>query len=248
MRVTEVEEFLKNPPAGFSVEVLCSGYRVHSDPESSLVLIEDFDSRRGRIVFEQSLGRKVKMQNLWEYSSMRKSLVSKWIYLHMSACEENSSVADEARVTHDESLTKTIVLEHFVVCIDGNNPFIKWQMERGLDWTISSVAGESYSVDVDLTEPLESWAAINIHMINDKLLKVKPVWRDASFTLKYHSDALFDFPHWFGFSKRKFNVLGWTLFLPNTIKTKEKQLFFDFLRGCQREAHTALRDEEESGR
>lgn len=57
MRVTEVEEFLKNPPAGFSVEVLCSGYRVHSDPESSLVLIEDFDSRRGRIVFEQSLGR-----------------------------------------------------------------------------------------------------------------------------------------------------------------------------------------------
>lgn len=129
-----------------------------------------------------------------------------------------------------------------MVCIDGNNPFIKWQMERGLDWTISSVAGESYSVDVrrtryslpsvyasyisptklqflyfgaesdlfwcqvDLTEPLESWAAINIHMINDKLLKVKPVWRDASFTLKYHSDALFDFPHWFGFSKRKFNV------------------------------------------
>ncbi|KAL6098725.1 medag [Pungitius sinensis] len=200
MRVTEVEEFLKNPPAGFSVEVLCSGYRVHSDPESSLVLIEDFDSCRGKIAFAQSLGRKVKMQNLWEYSSMRKSLVSKWIYLHATACEENPPVAmqkegNEARV-----------LKQFVVCIDGNNPFIKWQMERGLDWTISSVAGESYSVDIDLTEPLESWAAINIYMINDKLLQVKPVWRDASFTLKYHSDALFDFPHWFGFSKRKFNL------------------------------------------
>ncbi|XP_062414008.1 uncharacterized protein LOC119215185 isoform X4 [Pungitius pungitius] len=145
MRVTEVEEFLKNPPAGFSVEVLCSGYRVHSDPESSLVLIEDFDSCRGEIVFAQSLGRKVKMQNLWEYSSMRKSLVSKWIYLHATACEENPSVAmqkegNEARV-----------LKQFVVCIDGNNPFIKWQMERGLDWTISSVAGESYSVDVRRT-------------------------------------------------------------------------------------------------
>ncbi|KAM8900674.1 mesenteric estrogen-dependent adipogenesis protein [Spinachia spinachia] len=200
MRVTEVEEFLKDPPAGFSVEVLRSGYRVHSDPDSSLVLIDDFDSCRGRIVFEQSLGRKVKMQNLWEYSSMRKSLVSKWIYLLMSACDERSSVAkrkegNEARV-----------LKQFVVGIDGNDPFVKWQMERGLDWTISSVAGESYSVDIDLTEPLESWAAKNSHVINDKTLKVQPVWRDASFTLIYHSDALFDFPYWFGFSKRQFNL------------------------------------------
>ena len=40
------------------------------------------------------------------------------------------------------------VLQQYVVSIDGNDPFIKWQMERGLDWTISSVAGESYRVDV----------------------------------------------------------------------------------------------------
>ncbi|XP_028451357.1 mesenteric estrogen-dependent adipogenesis protein isoform X2 [Perca flavescens] len=190
MEVTEVGEFLREPPAGFSVEVLCSGYRVHSEPEKSLVLVDDFDSCTGKIVFQKSLGRKVKMHNLWEYTSMRKSLLTKRIYLLMSACEENFSVtgkkaANEAR--------------------DGNNPFIKWQMERGLDWTISSVAGESYRVDIDLTELLESWAAKNIHIITDKL-KVKPVWRDASFTLKYYSDALFDFPHWFGFSKRTFNL------------------------------------------
>lgn len=59
---------------------------------------------------------------------------------------------------------------------------------------------------VDLTELLESWAARNVHIITDRGVKVKPVWRDASFTLKYYSDALFDFPHWFGFSKRKFKV------------------------------------------
>lgn len=40
------------------------------------------------------------------------------------------------------------VLQQYVVSIDGNDPFIKWQMERGLDWTISSVTGESYRVDV----------------------------------------------------------------------------------------------------
>ncbi|XP_068572139.1 mesenteric estrogen-dependent adipogenesis protein isoform X2 [Cebidichthys violaceus] len=200
MRVTEVEEFLRNPPDGFSLEVLCSGYRVHSDPENSLVLIDDFDSCRGKTVFQKSLGRKVKMQNLWEYTSMRKSLLSKRIYLLMSACEENCSVSNK------KAAKEARVLKQFVVSIDGNDPIIKWQMERGLDWTISSVWGESYSVDIDLTEPLESWAAKNIYIITDKLIKVQPVWRDASFTLKYYSDALFDFPHWFGFSKRKFNL------------------------------------------
>lgn len=36
----------------------------------------------------------------------------------------------------------------YVVSIDGGDPLIRWQLERGLDWTISSVAGESYRVDV----------------------------------------------------------------------------------------------------
>lgn len=52
---------------------------------------------------------------------------------------------------------------------------------------------------IDLTEALESWAAEN--------LEGEPVWSDASFTLKYYSDALFDFPHWFGFSRRHFKVI-----------------------------------------
>lgn len=37
-------------------------------------------------------------------------------------------------------------------------------------------------------------------------VKVAPVWTNSSFTLKYSSNALFDFAHWFGFSKRSFKV------------------------------------------
>ncbi|XP_060911041.1 mesenteric estrogen-dependent adipogenesis protein-like [Labrus mixtus] len=201
MNVTEVEEFLKKPPAGFSVEALGSGgFRVHSDPEESMVLIDEFDSCRGKIVFQQSLGRKVKMQNLWEYTSMRKSLLSKRIYLLVSAYEENSSE------TNKKPNNEARMLQQYVVSIYGNDPYIRWQLERGLDWTISSVAGESYRVDIDLTDVLESWGAKNLHIIPDKPLKVKPVWRDACFTLKYYSDALFDFSRWFGFSEREFSV------------------------------------------
>ncbi|KAM7374466.1 hypothetical protein PAMP_007122 [Pampus punctatissimus] len=199
MRVTEVEEFLTNPPAGFSVVPLSSGYRVHSDPEKSLVLIDDFNSCRGKnIVFQKSLGRKVKMHNLWEYTSFRKSLLSKRIYLLMSVCAQN--------VSNKKAASQTRVLKQYVVSIDGNDPFIRWQMEKGLDWTISSVAGESYRVDIDLTESLKSWAAKNIYIVTDDQIKDQLVWRDTSFTLKYYSDALFDFPHWFGFSKRKFEL------------------------------------------
>ncbi|KAM3601002.1 uncharacterized protein V6R79_005842 [Siganus canaliculatus] len=199
MTVTPVEEFLRKPPAGFSVEALGSGYKVHSDPEKSLVLIDDFNSCSGKVVFQNSLGRKVKMHNLWEYTSTRKSLLAKNIHLLVSACEENCAGTKKA-------VSEPRVLQQFVVSIDCNDPFIRWQMEKGLDWTISSVAGESYRVDIDVAQLLESWAEKNTYIMSDELVKVNAVWRDTSFTLKYYSDALFDFPHWFGFSKRRFTL------------------------------------------
>ncbi|XP_038563612.1 mesenteric estrogen-dependent adipogenesis protein-like isoform X1 [Micropterus salmoides] len=203
MTATEVEEFLRNPPDGFSVEVLGSGYRVHSDPEKSLVFIDAINSSRGKIVFQNSLGRKFKMHDLWEYTSMRKSLLSKRIYLLGSVCEDKTRKRKKISASKKKAAKQARVLQQYVLSIDGNNPFIKWQMEKGLDWTIASVAGESYRVDIDLSELLESWAAENV---TDKPIKVKPVWRDASFTLKYYSDAFFDFPHQFGFSKRTFKL------------------------------------------
>ena len=59
---------------------------------------------------------------------------------------------------------------------------------------------------MDFTELLETWAAQNLHALTDETRNVTPAWRDATFTLKYCSDALFDFPYWFGFSKRTFKV------------------------------------------
>ncbi|XP_029924742.1 mesenteric estrogen-dependent adipogenesis protein [Myripristis murdjan] len=199
MSVTEVEEFLKKPPAGFTVERLPSGRRVRSDSDTCLVLIDDFCSCRGRVAFQDSLGRKVKMHNLWEYTRVRNSLLSKRIYLLMSACEESFPLPGK------KSAKQPRVLKQYVVSIDGNDPYIRWEMERGLDWAISSVAGESYRVDIDLSEVLQMWAGRNFRVVTDNG-SVTPVWTDTSFTLKYYSDALFDFPHWLGFSKRKFKL------------------------------------------
>jgi len=55
--VTEVVEFLRNPPEDFSVETLDSGYRVRCNGEKNLVLIDDFQSCKGKVVFQDSLGR-----------------------------------------------------------------------------------------------------------------------------------------------------------------------------------------------
>lgn len=52
------------------------------------------------------------------------------------------------------------------------------------------------------------------------------VWRDACFTLKYYSDALFDFPHWFGFSKRAFKVNLFHFLLPFE---STRWVLFDFV-------------------
>lgn len=46
-------------------------------------------------------GRQVKIRNLWEYTSLRKSLLSKRIYLLVSVCKHSFNKADnEARGEH----------------------------------------------------------------------------------------------------------------------------------------------------
>ncbi|XP_054611309.1 mesenteric estrogen-dependent adipogenesis protein-like isoform X2 [Dunckerocampus dactyliophorus] len=187
MTVTELDDFLRKPPSGVSVSTQKSTKRVHIDPATSLLLADPCDALAGSVVFQGSLGR-IRLTNLWEYSSFRKSLVSKTIYLLVSTHLPNS----------------TDVMKRYVVSMDGANPLVRWQLERGLDWTISSVAGESYQVEIDLSDALDKWASRNFP--KDNKTGMRPQWADASFMLKYHSDALFDFPYWFGLSKRKFKL------------------------------------------
>lgn len=351
MTVTPVEEFLKKPPVGFSVELLGSGYRVHSDAEKSLVLIDDFDSCMGKIVFQNSLGRwethfwiqthtflsikqiDLKVSDLFSTTGKLRCRICGSTPAWGRVCCPRGSIcwcvpvrrsAQPATRRQPVKWEVTKLNTHYTrICVitvkkhmSSNAPLLFFYFERSvyftalgcsvvhtLSWwlmlaskppdlctgwsreikmtacfsapsqswlffpspmiSISSAAvrgvhrwqrsfhqvadGERSGLDhllcrwgklqggckqsfvvfhivwcsfyydflwlrsdfslcqVDLTEPLESWAEKNIHVLSDK--PIKTVWTDASFTLKYYSDALFDFPHWFGFSKRKFKVI-----------------------------------------
>lgn len=195
--VTELGRFLKNPPEGFTVRAFGTSYRVQCG-EESLVFIDNIHSADFDIVFQNSMGRKFKVRNLWEYTRIRKSLLSKRIYVLVSLCDQTMLE------TNKNGPTEPSVLQEYVLSIDGGNPMIKWQLGKGLDWTISSVAGESYRVEIDLSEILQSLAAEGL--IAKNLMKYNLKWKGASFILKYYSDALFDFAHWFGRSKRSFKL------------------------------------------
>ncbi|XP_036393263.1 mesenteric estrogen-dependent adipogenesis protein-like [Megalops cyprinoides] len=199
MDVIDVEDFLRDPPSGFTVELRVTGYRfIRSDPDSFCVFIDEFDSAKGKVIFQNSPGRSIKVHTLKDYMHVRERLTSKRIVLMVSACEHNTARSKKVQ-------KNAKVLKQYIVILDGNNPVIKWEMERGLDHTISSVAGESYKVKIDLSDLLQRWAGDNFHIIADGR-KVKPDWRDAYFCLKYYTNALFDVPHWLGFNKRKFKI------------------------------------------
>ncbi|XP_058885558.1 mesenteric estrogen-dependent adipogenesis protein-like isoform X2 [Acipenser ruthenus] len=212
----DLEDFLKEPPFCFTVEKRASGCRfVKYDPETCCVFIEDVQTATGKVVFQHSAGRSVKVRTLRDYTHLRKRLTSKLIFLLVSACENNAALSGK------KAEKKSKVLKQFIVVINGSNSIIKWEMERGLDQTISSVAGESYTVKIDVKDALQRWMDQEKFAITLGHQRFKPVWRDTWFVLKYHSDALFDFPFWFGFSKRKFTIDGKISHL--TIKDKQER-------------------------
>ncbi|RXN13158.1 mesenteric estrogen-dependent adipogenesis [Labeo rohita] len=188
MDVVELELFVNNPPHGFTVESSAGCRVVKWDQESSCVFINEIQTGKGKVIFCNSPGRKVTVRTLGEYTDLRRQLTSKTIYILVAACTETKV---------EEKRNCVRALEYYVVAINGNHPMIRWEMEKGLDMTISSVAGESYIVD--------GWVGEGFRILVD-MEKVKPIWKNTHFTIKYHSDALFDFPYWFGYSKRQFKV------------------------------------------
>ncbi|KAL2094658.1 hypothetical protein ACEWY4_009377 [Coilia grayii] len=197
MEVIKVEDFLLNPPQGFVVNRHSGHTLVKFDPNSCCVFIDEFNMDNGKIIFQFSPGRKFVVDNLGDYTKMRKKITSQRIYLLASASDKLPSWGGELTETPEES-------EYFIVALNGSHPLVRWQIEQGLDQTISSVAGESYSVEIDLSQALHGWVERRKNVL-PSVLKGKS-WGICSFTLKYHSDALFDFPFWFGLSKRNFKI------------------------------------------
>ncbi|CAM4729579.1 unnamed protein product [Leuciscus chuanchicus] len=195
MDVIELESFLSSPPHGFSAERRAGCTVVKWDQENSCVFIDEIQSSKGNIIFCNSPGREITVRTLGEYTDLRRKLTSMTTYILVSAC---------TKTTVEEKRNRDVpALRYYVVAINGSHPMIRWEMERGLDRTISSVAGESYTVDVDVSAALQGWVGENFQILVDAE-KVKPTWKDTHFTIKYRSDALFDIPYWFGFSKRQF--------------------------------------------
>ncbi|XP_042620503.1 mesenteric estrogen-dependent adipogenesis protein-like [Cyprinus carpio] len=182
MDVVELESFVNSPPRGFTVESRAGCRVVKWDQDNCCVFIDEIRSGEGNVIF-------FIVRTLGEYTDLRRQLTSKTIYILVSACSKTK--------VEEKRKGDVTALGYYVVAINGSHPMIRWEMERGLDMTISSVAGESYTVD--------GWVGESFQIPVDGE-KVKPIWKDTHFIIEYCSDALFDFPYWFGFSKRQFKV------------------------------------------
>ncbi|XP_058645217.1 uncharacterized protein LOC131548149 isoform X2 [Onychostoma macrolepis] len=159
MDVIELESFVKSPPRGFTVESRAGCRVVKWDQENSCVFIDEIQSSKGKVIFCNSPGRKVIVRTLGEYTDLRRRLTSKTIYILVSACTKTKV---------EEKRNRDVpVLGYYVVAINGSHPMIRWEMERGLDMTISSVAGESYTVDVDVSAPLQGWVGESFQILVD---------------------------------------------------------------------------------
>ncbi|XP_029459022.1 mesenteric estrogen-dependent adipogenesis protein-like [Rhinatrema bivittatum] len=195
------EDFLKDPPFGFTVEKGRAGHSlVMYEPDSCCVFINDFVTAGGsRVVFQNSTGNTALVENLGDYTKLRNKMTSKLILLMVSACE---------RKPREKAEKATTVIKQFFLIINGRSPWMQQQLEEKLNQAISSVAGESYTVKLDLKECLQTWTYQTNFVLPHESRFITPDWQNTSFTLKYNSDALFDFPYWFGFSKRNYTIQG----------------------------------------
>ncbi|XDV54485.1 hypothetical protein PO909_022768 [Leuciscus waleckii] len=159
MDVLELESFLSSPPHGFSAERRAGCTVVKWDQENSCVFIDEIQSSKGNIIFCNSPGREITVRTLGEYTDLRRKLTSMTTYILVSAC---------TKTTVEEKRNRDVTaLRYYVVAINGSHPMIRWEMERGLDRTISSVAGESYTVDVDVSAALQGWVGENFQILVD---------------------------------------------------------------------------------
>ncbi|XP_041088882.1 mesenteric estrogen-dependent adipogenesis protein-like [Polyodon spathula] len=122
----------------------------------------------------------------------------------------------KARKTNQESpRDKT-----FAVIVNTRHPNIRAEIEKGMNSAITSVWGESYSLQFDFQRAIKQFfSTVNYDTDGEGL----------SISFEFKADALFDISYMFGFSKRKAEVNGrvLNLFSANEEKRKKVKMFLD---------------------
>nr|XP_006009966.2 PREDICTED: mesenteric estrogen-dependent adipogenesis protein [Latimeria chalumnae] len=166
------------------------GYNVFSDGS---VLING-----KKYTISNHFQRKTQMTSHLDYKGYREILFSKPIVLFTTATNDRSP---KGRM--------------FAVVVNTCHPRIRRQMEQGMDQAISSVVGESYSVQFELHGAVMPFFYKGGYTTGGEGL-------DFSFDFKI--DALVDIFYMFGFSKRKVEVIGKVLNLFCTTEEKKAKV------------------------
>ncbi|MEE6472524.1 hypothetical protein FKM82_009640 [Ascaphus truei] len=217
-----IEDFLMKPPCGICVEHLSGKSSVTTHSDRICIFIDDFETVAGRkVIFKNAFGRTVRVTSMAGCANMRTKFTSDLLLMLVSACEK--SAGQRGRKADQQAKE----LQQFILMINGQNPRITRQMESGLNYVLSSVAVESYTVKIDVADALLKWTQEEGFTLPVDSHAITPDWQNTTFKFNYHSDALFDFPYWFGCSKRTFPINGKIILLKN--ETSEEKCVVDEL-------------------
>lgn len=140
-----------------------------------------------------------------DYKDYRETLLTKPIVLFTKARKTNQeSPRDKA----------------FAVIVNTRHPNIRAEIEKGMNNAITSVWGESYSLQFDFQRVIKQFfSTVNYDTDGEGL----------TISFEFKVDALFDISYLFGFSKRKAEVNGkvLNLFSANEEKRKKVKMFLD---------------------
>ncbi|KAE8627364.1 hypothetical protein XENTR_v10006958 [Xenopus tropicalis] len=199
MGLMAIEDFLRCPPPGIQSENLPTRSTVTCLSNSISLMIDDFIAISGRrVMFTNSVGRKVELNSHFDYKDYRESILSKPMLFLINAKKLNDYSATE----------KT-----FALIVNTRHPKIKAQFVNGMNNVISSVFGENYRLQFDLRNTVAQYLASQNFVLTEK--------DGLSFGFTFEVDVFLDIFHLLGLSRKTFQVTGNTISLH--CKKPEKQ-------------------------
>ncbi|MGH0128399.1 UNVERIFIED_CONTAM: hypothetical protein FKN15_004729 [Acipenser sinensis] len=137
---------------------------------------------------------------------------------------ENGAFQDLKKLSYirisDTNITAIPKDKAFAVIVNTRHPSIRAEIEKGMNNAITSVWGESYSLQFDFQRVIKQFfSTVNYDTDGEGL----------TISFEFKVDALFDISYLFGFSKRKAEVNGkvLNLFSANEEKRKKVKMFLD---------------------